>query len=150
MTHLLKLLNKICKYEMDVMSIVEDTERWNGSDEYCWRYRADMILDRQTDGQTDRQSKTSIPPFNFEVEAGWGITSTYLFYRVNIMGVDVQEIQGARASAAMIFTMLNPINSVPAHFWVNILLWCCGTGNFNHIIQAASPTASLSTWNNPA
>ena len=33
---------------------------------------------------------------------------------VNIMGVDVLATQGARASAAMIFTMLNRINSVPA------------------------------------
>ena len=33
---------------------------------------------------------------------------------VNIMGVDVLATQGARASAAMIFTMFNRINSVPA------------------------------------
>ena len=38
MTHLLKLLDKMCKYEMDPASIVEDT--------------VDMIL--STDGQTDR------------------------------------------------------------------------------------------------
>ena len=45
---------------------------WNGSDEYCWRYRADTILstDGQTDGRTDGQG---FPPFNF-VEAG-GIKS---------------------------------------------------------------------------
>ena len=47
-THLLKLLDKMCKYEMDLMSIVEDTER--------------------TDGQTDKV-KPVYPPFNF-VEAG--------------------------------------------------------------------------------
>ena len=39
---------------------------WNGSDEYCWRYRADTIL--STDGQTDKV-KPVYPPFNF-VEAG--------------------------------------------------------------------------------
>ena len=39
---------------------------WNGHDKYCWRYRADTIL--STDGQTDGQGETSIPPFNF-VEA---------------------------------------------------------------------------------
>ena len=47
---------------------------WNGSDKYCWRYRADTIL--STDGQTDRQTdrwtdrgmedvKPVYPPFNF-------------------------------------------------------------------------------------
>ena len=40
-------------------------------------------------------------------------TRTYLFYIVNIMGADVLMTQGARASATMIFTMLNWINSVP-------------------------------------
>ena len=43
---------------------------WNGSDEYCWRYRADTIL--STDGQTDKVIPV-YPPFNF-VEAG-GITN---------------------------------------------------------------------------
>ena len=31
------------------------------------------------------------------------------------MGADVLVMQGARASATMIFTVLNKINSVPAH-----------------------------------
>ena len=45
----MKLLDKMCKYEMDPMSIVEDTERtW-----FC----------PQTDGRTDGQGETSIPPF---------------------------------------------------------------------------------------
>ena len=52
-THLLKLLDKMCKYEMDPTSIVEDT--------------VDTIL--STDGQTDKV-KPVYPPFNF-VEA-WG------------------------------------------------------------------------------
>ena len=34
---------------------------------------------------------------------------------VNIMGADVLATQGAMASATMILTMLNQINSVPAH-----------------------------------
>ena len=38
----------------------------------------------------------------------------YLFCIVNIMGADVLATQGARASASMIFTMLDRINSVPA------------------------------------
>ena len=54
-THLLKLLDKICKYEMDPTSIVEYTERT--------RFRP------QTDRRTNWQSETSISPFNF-VEAG--------------------------------------------------------------------------------
>ena len=52
-THLLKVLDKMCKYEMDPMSIVEDTERT-------------QIL--STDGQTAKV-KPVYPPFNF-VEEG--------------------------------------------------------------------------------
>ena len=58
----------MCKYEMDPMSIVEDTERTR----FCPQ------TDRQTDGRMDRrtdgQGDTSIPPINF-VEAGGIITS---------------------------------------------------------------------------
>ena len=57
-TRLLKLLNKMCKYEMDLASIVEVS------------YRADTIL--STDARTDGRREISTPPFNF-VEAG-GIT----------------------------------------------------------------------------
>ena len=57
-THLLKLVDKMCKYEMDPTSIVEDTD-WT---RFC----------PQRDGQTDGQGETSIPSFNF-VEVG-GIT----------------------------------------------------------------------------
>ena len=41
-------------------------------------------------------------------------TRTYLFYKINIMGADVLATQWARASATMIFTMLNRIKSVSA------------------------------------
>ena len=44
-THIVKLLDKMCKYEMDPTSIVEDTERTR----FC--------------PQTDRQGETSIPHF---------------------------------------------------------------------------------------
>ena len=47
----LKMLDKMCKYEMDLASIVEDTERTR----FC----------RQTNRRTDGQGETSIPPFNF-------------------------------------------------------------------------------------
>ena len=52
-THLLKLLDKMCKYEMDPMSIVEDTERT--------RFCPQTV--RRTDRRTDGQGDTSIPPF---------------------------------------------------------------------------------------
>ena len=57
-THLHKLLDKMCKYEMDPMSIVEDTERTR----FCPQ------MDRWTNGQTDKVIPV-YPPFNF-VEAG--------------------------------------------------------------------------------
>ena len=55
-THLLKLLDKMYKYEMDPMSIVEDTERTR----FCPQ------TDRRTDGQTDKV----IPIYFKFVEAG--------------------------------------------------------------------------------
>ena len=54
---------------------------------------------------TDMTQVVYIPPHKI---------STYLFYIVNIMGTDVLAIQGARASATMILTMLNRNNLVPA------------------------------------
>ena len=50
---------------------------WNGSDEYCWRYRADTILstdgetDIRTDGRTDGQGDTSIPPYQLRWSGGY-------------------------------------------------------------------------------
>ena len=41
-------------------------------------------------------------------------TRTFLFYIVNIMAANYLAMQGDRASASMIFNMLNWINSVPA------------------------------------
>ena len=49
-------------------------------------------------------------------------TRTYLLYIVNIMGADVLTTQGARASATMIFTILNQIHSVPAR-WGFLTWW---------------------------
>ena len=40
-------------------------------------------------------------------------TGTYLYYIVNIMADDDLAMKGDRASATMIFTMMNQINSVP-------------------------------------
>ena len=65
-THLLTLLDKMCKYVMDPISIVEDTERTL----FCPQ------TDRQADGQTDRwkdgKGETSTPPFNFVEGVGLG------------------------------------------------------------------------------
>ena len=47
MTHLLKLFNKVCEYEMDAVCIVEDTE-WTW---FCPR------MDRRMDGQMDRWTR---------------------------------------------------------------------------------------------
>ena len=65
-THFLKLLDKMCKYEMDPMSILEDTERTR----FCPQTdrRTDRQTDRRTDGQTDKVIPV-YPPINF-VEAG--------------------------------------------------------------------------------
>ena len=52
-THLLKLLDKICKYEMDPTSIVEDTERTR----FC--PQTERRTDGRTDGQTDFQLRWS-------------------------------------------------------------------------------------------
>ena len=58
-THLLKLVDKICKYEMDAVSILDDTLRTR----FC----------PQTDRWTDGQGETSVPPFNFVGDGvGWG------------------------------------------------------------------------------
>ena len=54
MTHLLKLVDKMCKYEMDLASIVEDTEQ----------------TDRQTDWQTYKV-KPVYTPFNFVEAVGY-------------------------------------------------------------------------------
>ena len=54
----------MCKYEMDLASIVEDTE-WTQFCPQTYRH-TDMQMDRRTDGK----GETSIPPFNF-VEPGY-------------------------------------------------------------------------------
>ena len=61
----------MCKYEMDPMSIVEDTERTR----FC--PQTDRWTDGRTDGQTDKVIPV-YPPFNF-VEAG-GIMSHYVLH----------------------------------------------------------------------
>ena len=58
-THLLKLLDKMCKYEMDLVSIVEDTEQTRFSPQ------TDRRTDGRTDRRRDRQDETSISSFNF-------------------------------------------------------------------------------------
>ena len=55
-TYLLKLLNKMYKYEMDPDSIAENTERTR------FRPQTERGTDRRTDRRTDGQGETSIPP----------------------------------------------------------------------------------------
>ena len=47
----------------------------------------------------------------------------YLFYMVNIKGVDDLVTQGARASETMILTQINRDNSVPTHIESTRLSW---------------------------
>ena len=63
-THLLKLLDKMCKYEMDPMSILEDTERTR----FC--PQTDRRTDERTDRRTDGQGDTSIPPLSTSLKRG--------------------------------------------------------------------------------
>ena len=51
----------MCKYEMDLMSIVEDTERTR----FCPQ------TDRRTDRRTDGQGDTSIPPYQLRWSGGY-------------------------------------------------------------------------------
>ena len=61
-THILKLLDKMCKYEMDPMSIVENTERTR----FCPQ------TDRRTDTQTDRRTRwNQYTPFQFRWSGGY-------------------------------------------------------------------------------
>ena len=66
-THLLKLLHKMCKYEMDPTSIVEDTERTR----FCPQTdrQTDRRTDRRTDGQTDKL-KPVYPPLYTSLKQG--------------------------------------------------------------------------------
>ena len=57
-THPLKLLDKMCKYEMDLVSILEDTERTR----FCPQ---DGQTHRWMDRRRDGQGETSMAPFNF-------------------------------------------------------------------------------------
>ena len=71
-THLLKLLDKMCKYEMDPMGIVEDKERTR----FCPQ------MDRQTDGQ----GETSIPPFQLRWSGGIMNSKAWLRWTRNHLG----------------------------------------------------------------
>ena len=76
---LLKLVDKMCKYEMHPASIVKATERTR----FC--PQKDGQADRRTDGQTGGQGETSIPPFNF-VEAG--VLRGYLCVTIHMFFID--------------------------------------------------------------
>ena len=75
-------------------------------------------------------------------------TITYLFYIVNIMGVDVLATQGARASATTIFTMLNWINSAPARWGLNNYdyKYILPSSGFYNDFEIGAPSSCL-IWN---
>ena len=98
---------------------------WNGSDEYCWRYRADTIL--STEGQTDKV--IPVYPFNF-VEAG-GITRISSYWlqapfpcRVrNLVNTDVKK-ELIKYSINVIHCPLRKCSSLPAGSlidWVSVV-----------------------------
>ena len=62
-THLLELLDKMYKYEMDPTRTVQATERTRDAGR-TWDGRG---TDRRTDRQTDGRSETNIPTNNFVV-----------------------------------------------------------------------------------
>ena len=55
--HLLKLLDKMCKYEMDPTSIVEDTEWTQFCPQTDWDGQTERQADGQMDGETDRRKR---------------------------------------------------------------------------------------------
>ena len=55
----MKLLDKMCKYEMDLTSIVEDTE-WTP---FC----------PQMDRRTDRRTSVLHILYKYQVKEGWGV-----------------------------------------------------------------------------
>ena len=73
----------MCKYEMDPMSIIEDTERTR----FCPQ------TDRRTDGQTDKVIPV-YPPFNF-VEAGGIIIHFLISYIDGLMQERCNSIANA-------------------------------------------------------
>ena len=68
-THLLKLLDKMYKYEMDTARTVGTTEQTRDAG--------------RTDGRTDRWSETNIPPNNFVVR-GYNSTRTLFHHHYDI------------------------------------------------------------------
>ena len=103
---------------------------WNGSDEYCWRYRADTILstdgqpDSRTDGRTDGQTDKVIPvypPFNF-VEAGGIITMGQIQYKDGSLPVSYIEnlIIHIRRSNDCLFIIMGFLILVRRHLYFKL------------------------------
>ena len=70
MWHTSWLVDEMCKYEMYLISIVEDTEQT----------RFGLQTDGWTDGQTDGQSETGIPTINFVGEGNndWPFSDDFI------------------------------------------------------------------------
>ena len=71
-------------------------------------------------------------------------TRSYLFYIVNIMGADVLEMQGARASATMIFSMPHASLAIIVKWTLNTLRPRQNGGDFTNIFKRISLNENVS------
>ena len=99
-THLLKLHNKMCKYEIDLASIVEDIERTR----FC--PQTDRRTDRQTDRQTEgKQGETSTPPSTSLRGVGVGDYKTILHHLSTYFWVEHMTSGGRFKNAYELLTL---------------------------------------------
>ena len=90
-THLLKLLYKMHKYEMDPTRTVEATEQTRDAG-------------RTWDGRTDGRSETNIPPNNFVVRG---------YNYLSMLGLKLNHISKRGPSSIILYRTL--MNSCPAY-----------------------------------
>ena len=86
-THRRKLLNKICKYEIDPAIIVEVSERTR----FCPR------TDRRAGRRTNGWRETNMPPSNFVEAGGRGIIICFVIRQVPWASYQICKIAGAHA-----------------------------------------------------
>ena len=84
----------MCKYEMDRMSIVEDTERTG----FC--PQTDRRMNRRTDGQ----GETSIPPFQLRWSEGYN--NQYILTKIQSGVIDLTKPEGGQDTSFQIEAIL--------------------------------------------
>ena len=92
-THLLKLLDKMYKYEMDPTTTVGATERTRNAG------RMDGWTDGQTDGQTEGRNETSIPPTTSLYNNIWKLIpphGKFIWCLINTSRVKIHNASGLR------------------------------------------------------